>query len=337
MIHKGRFFAIYVILALFSLNGRAEHRSVAVIDTSTSGKLVRVSLGARQGLSLGEPVLFSAGSKKVAVGRVIRVQDNDSVVAVLQSFGEEKPRPDADYELLYGELFPEAENLPDYIADREDERDNPANEKFWTSEGQEPTPELDDDNYNPEIALRPKFPLPRTFNTHNITVGLNIFRNRALPIDVDAAGDPISDIGYTTYNGYSIRYAYTFRSNYWLKSQTPALLSAELGVGIYSFDHTFPASIRPNPTDEIAQVRVIPVQAELRYLIEVSKLFRIYPYLGYQYNIVGAVNGSLIGLEPLMGGRILGGAGAVLVMSNNIDARVEAGSDGVLGGLVVKF
>jgi hypothetical protein len=52
---------------------------------------------------------------------------------------------------------------------------------------------------------------------------------------------------------------------------------------------------------------------------------------------VSAVNGSLNGLEPLMGGRLLGGAGAVLVMSDNIDTRVEGGTDGVLAGLVVKF
>ena len=106
---------------------------------------------------------------------------------------------------------------------------------------------------------------------------------------------------------------------------------------MYTFDHTFPSAIRPNSDQEVANVRVIPIQAELRYLIEVSKLFRLYPYIGYQYNIVSAVNGALNGLEPLMGGRLLGGAGAALVLSDNLDARVEAGSDGVLGGLVVKF
>jgi hypothetical protein len=327
-----------VLACLSSSGARADRRSVVVIDASSSGQLVRVSVGGKQGITLGEPVLFSAGSHRVAAGRVIRVQDTNAVVAVLEKYGTESPGPDADYELIYGEPFPEAANLPDYIADREDERDNPANEKFWVKGDEDTTPELDDDSYTPEISIRPKFPLPRTYSPHNITIGLDVFRNRTLPVegDVDASGN-ITTIGHDTYNGYSLRYAYTFRTNYWLKSQTPALLSAEFGVGMYTFDHTFPIAIRPDPSQEIANVRVIPLQAELRYLIEVSKLFRIYPYIGFQYNVVSAVNGSLSGLEPLMGGRLLGGAGAALVLSDNLDARVEAGSDGVLGGLVVKF
>jgi hypothetical protein len=343
MIHKGRSFpkklvVSLALLACFSREARAERRSVVVIDTSTSGKLVRISVGAKQNVLLGDPVLFTAASQRIAAGRVIRVTDNSSVVAVLEKYGAEAPMPDADYELVYGEPFPEADNLPDYVADREDERDNPANEKFWTGNGEDTTPELDDDNYTPEISIRPKFPLPRTYSPHNITVGLNLFRARALPTDADVGSNgSVGPLGYTTYSGYSIRYAYTFRSHYWLKAQTPALLSAEFGVGLYNFTHTFPTAIRPDVTTLISEVRVIPIQAELRYLLEVSKLFRLYPYVGYQYNVVSAVNGSLTGLEQMMGGRLLGGGGAVLVMSDNIDARVEAGTDGVLGGIVVKF
>jgi len=347
MIHKGQFFTILPLLALLLLldpfGTRAERRSVAIMETSSSGKLVRVSLGARQGITLGEPVLFSASTKKIAAGRVIRVDNDNAVVAVMEKYGSESPVPDADYEILYGEPFEEAANLPDYVSDREDERDNPTNEKFWTQNGEEVTPELDDDTYTPEIKLRPKLPSPRTFSPHNITVGLDIFRNRALPASTDKSGNLSTSSSQTTYNGYSFRYAYTFRSHYWLKTQTPALISAEFGVGVYSFDHTFPKSIRastrPDGTviDGTAGVRVVPLQAELRYLVEVSKLFRLYPYLGYQYNIVSATDGSLTGLEPLMGGRILGGAGAVLVMSDTIDGRIEGGSDGVLGGIVVKF
>lgn len=348
MIHKGRsvagsvrsaVWALPLILASFAPVAHAERRSIVVLDTSSSGKLVRISVGAKQGIVLGGPVLFIAASQKIAAGRAIRVQENNAVVAVLEKYGQESPMPDADYELLYGEPFPEAANLPDYVADREDERDNPSNEKFWVKNEEDTSPELDDDNYSPEIAIRPKFPLPRTYSPHNITVGLNIFRNHALPTaaDVDPNSGAVANTGYTTYNGYSIRYAYTFRTNYWLKSQTPALISAEFGIGMYTFNHTWPAAIQPDPNIDVAEVRVIPLQFELRYLIEVTRLFRLYPYIGYQYNVVSAVNGSLSGLQPLMGSRLLGGAGAVLVMSDNIDARVEGGSDGVLGGLVVKF
>lgn len=342
MIHKGSRLPnlaplLLAVLALFPKEAGAERRSVLVTETSSSGKLVRITIGARQGLALGEAVLFSAGGSRVAAGRAIRVQDDDAVVAVLQKYGSETPKIEADYELLYGEPFPEAANLPDYVADREEERDNPQNEKFWVKDDEDTSPELDDDNYSPEVSIRPKFPLPRTFSPHNITIGLNAFRNRALSSGVDDEGQAIIPTGYTTYNGYSLRYGYTFRSHYWLKAKTPALLSAELGVGMYNFDHTFPTVLRPDPDVDVAQVRVVPIHVELRYLVEVSKLFRLYPYLGYQYNIVSAVRGSLIGLEPLRGGRLLGGGGAVLVMSDTIDARVEAGTDGVLGGIVVKF
>ncbi len=339
MIHKGRAFSLFTLFLtlLFPLEGSAERRSIIVSEASSSGKLVRITIGARHGVVLGEAVLFSSAGTRIAAGRAIRVEDSHSVVAVLEKYGSENPRPEADYELLYGEPFPEAANLPDYVADRQDERDNPQNEKFWVKEDGDFNPELDDDNYTPEIAIRPKFPLPRTYSPHNITIGLGIFRNHALAVADSETGEAQEPSGYSTYNGYALRYAYTFRSHYWLKSQTPALLSAEFGFGMYNFDHTFPASIRPNPNEDVAQVRVIPIHVGVRYLIEVSKLFRLYPYLGYQYNIVSAVNGSLNGLEPLMGGRILGGAGAVLVMSDNIDARLEGGTDGVLAGLVVKF
>jgi hypothetical protein len=342
MIHKGRSFPILAplllqVLALFSLEVRAERRAIVVTEASTSGKLVRITIGARQGLTLGEAVLFSTGGARVAAGRAIRVQDNDAIVAVLQKYGAESPQVEADYELLYGEPFPEAANLPDFVVDREEERDNPQNEKFWEKEEQDQSPELDDDNYTPEVSIRPKFPLPRTFSPHNITIGLATFRNKELSTSSDELGAAIIPNGYTTYNGYVFRYAYTFRSHYWLKAKTPALLSAEFGFGLYNFQHTFPAALRPDPESSVAQVRVVPIHMGLRYLVEVSKLFRLYPYLGYQYNIVSAVDGSLTGLQPLQGGRLLGGAGGVLVLSNSVDARIEAGTDGVLGGLVVKF
>jgi len=339
MIHKS--LLAFALAALLAQDAHAEKRNVVVLDSSTSGRLVRLSIGARQGLVLGEAVLFSSSTVKVAAGRVIRVEDTSAVVAVLEKYGSEQPRVDTDYVLLYGEPFPEAENLPDYIVDREDERDNPANERFWEKNAEEGTPELDDENYAPEIALRPKFPQPKTYSPHNITVGLQIFRNRALaaagPDSTETVNEPGTSSSHTTYNGYSMRYAYTWRSNYWLKSTSAALLSAEFGVGMYNFDHTFPSGIRPDPNADVTQIRVIPIHIELRYLLEVSRLLRLYPYVGWQYNLVSAVNGSLVGLEPLMGGRLLGGAGAVLVMSNTIDLRIEGGSDGVLGGLVVKF
>jgi hypothetical protein len=233
-------------------------------------------------------------------------------------------------ELLFGEPFDEAVNLPDYVVDREDENDNPGNERFFEAEAEENSPELDDDNYTPEVTLRPKFPEPRLYSTHNLTVGLSLFRNRALATAADPESQDVDDNDYTTYQGYTIRYAYTFRTHYWLRSRAAALLSLEGMFGVYNFNHTFPDS-------RVAQVRVIPLGANMRYMVEVSKLFRLYPYVGYQYFVVSAVNGTLDQLEPIKGGRLFGGAGAQLVMSNAIDARLEAGSDGIMGGIVVKF
>lgn len=331
MIHKAPIYlAFLLVFSLLPADALALRRTVLVTETSTSGRLVRLAIGSQAGLNPGEPVLFSAADKKIAAGRVVRSDAGSSIVAVLEKYGEESPSADTDYELLFGEPFDEAANLPDYVADREDEIDNPGNERFFEKGGGEISPELDDENYTPEVTLRPKFPDPRTFNTHNLTVGLQFFRNRALPTTEDPDPNAGNNASYTTYQGYTVRYAYTFRTHYWLRSRAAALLSIEGTFGVYNFDHTFPDS-------RVAQVRVIPLGGNLRYMIEVSKLFRLYPYVGYQYFIVSAVNGTLTQLERLMGGRLLGGAGAQLVMSDSIDSRLEVGSDGVMGGIVVKF
>jgi hypothetical protein len=339
MILKGRIcLATLALAALFSVEARADLRPIVVTETSTSGKLVRISLGSSQGLKQGAPVLFSVASRKVAAGRVVQLGDSTAVVAVLEKYGTESPSVDADYELLFGEPFPEAANLPDFVADREDKLPNPGNERFHIPRTEEASPELDDDNYNPEITLHPKLPEPRTFSTHNVTIGVAAFRNRGLPTDGNYdPNNPPADFGHDIYNGFALRYAYTWRANYFLKQDLFTLVSVEATLGLYNFEHTFPSSIQNNPSLQLAEIRVIPIGVEIRYMWEVSKLFRLYPYVGYQYNVVGAINGSQAGIDGLKGTRLTGGAGAQLVMSESVDARLEGGSDGVLGGLVVKF
>jgi hypothetical protein len=331
MIHKASAsLTLLLLCSLFAQPAQAERRETLVTDSSTSGKLVRVNIGARAGIAAGEPVLFSAGSKKIAAGRVFRADERSSIVVILEKYGSESPTLDMEYELLYGEPFPEADNLPDYVADREEEEDNPANERFFDKEGEELSPELDDDNYTPEVTLRPKLPEPRTYSPHNITVGLAMYRNRTLPTPDTTNNDDPKQSSYTTYQGYSIRYAYTFKTHYWLRSSTTALISVEGSFGVYNFEHKF-------TDDEMASIRVIPLGFNLRYLVEVSKLFRLYPYAGFQYNLVSAVRGPIVYLENIRGGQLFGGAGAQLVMSNSLDARLQAGSDGLLAGVVVKF
>lgn len=310
-------------------NAFSERREVVVSEISTSGKLVRISIGEDAGLSYGEPVLLSDSDVKVAAGRIVQVSKNSAVIALLEQYGNSPPSAEFNYDLLYGEPFDEADNLPNYVVDRDEETPNPANEKFFTPEGEELTPELDDDSYSPEVTLKPKFPDPKTYSPHNITIGAALFRNRALPGANDTSLTQ-EITRYTTYQGWAFRYAYTFRTHYWFRVKAPALVSIEAALGIYNFDHTFPGN-------RTAQVRVTPIGFNARYLIEVSKLFRMYPYIGYQNNIVSAVNGNRTGLEPIEGGRLLGGGGAQLVMSDAIDSRLEAGTDGVLFGLVMKF
>lgn len=334
---KTSFLSILLTATLFSTPASAEKRSILVTESSTSGKLIRITLGANAGLIQGEPVLISDGKNKIAAGRVVRVAPTYSIVAVLEKYADSGPAVESDYEMLFGEPFDEAENLPDYVVDREEEMDNPANETFMEAKAMEENPDLDDDNYTPEISLRPKLPIPQTYKTHNITVGTNIFRNRALASPANPDLNANSNTAYSTYHGYSVRYAYTFKTHYWLRMRTPALMSAEFGFGVYNFEHTFPDT-------RVANIRVIPLSIQLRYLVELSRLFRLYPYIGYQQNVVtifqsdntpaGPSSGDL---SPIRGGRLVGGAGGQLVMSESIDGRVEFGSDGLLAGLVVKF
>lgn len=328
MIHKSSFL---LLAALLPSLAQAELSVVSIIDASSSGRVVRINLDASAGLEEGEPVLFRADGQRVASGRVIRLESGSAVIGIAETYGGKQLTKDGAWELLHGEPFDEAPNLPDYVADREDETPNPANERFFTPDGREieSTPELDDENYTPEITLRPKFPEPKLYSPHNITVGVALFRNRTLPTGQNPSSDP-NQANFTTYQGYTLRYAYTFRTSYWLSGRTQALISAEASWGSYSFNHTFPAG-------NVAQVRVMPLGFNLRYQIEMSRLFRLYPYIGYQNNIVSATNGSAGDLRGIKGGRLLGGAGAQLIMSDNIDSRLEGGSDGVMFGLVVKF
>jgi hypothetical protein len=320
-----------LLLALFLPKAAlAELSPVTVMDASSSGRTVRINLDSSAGLLKGEPVLFTRDGNKIAAGRVLRMENGSSVITILETFAG-KLEKGGEWELLYGQPMDNAANLPDYIADREDATDNPANEKFFTADGKEleASPELDDENYTPEVTLRPKFPDPKLYSPHNITVGFALFRNRALATSSNANNSGRSS--YTTYNGYTLRYAYTFRTHYWLREKTQSLVSVEATWGSYTFNHTFPNS-------RAAQIRVMPIGFNLRYLIEMSKLFRMYPYVGYQNNIVTAsAIDSANNINIIRGGRLLGGAGAQLVMSDSIDSRIEAGSDGVTFGLVVKF
>ena len=310
-----------------ALGASAAEQTVKVLEASSTGKTLRINLGRNVGLNLNESVLITDAGQKVAAARVIRVSDDTAVIQVVDSYSAAQGLSVGNYSMIFGEPMDDVPQLPEYTADKNLAPENPANERFFTPDGREleNSPDLDDEHYSPEVALRPKFPESRTYAPNNITAGIGIFRNRSV---ANATSD---GLGYATYQGYSFRYAYNFRTSYWLKEKTAAILSAEVGVGTY----VFPSVIATGQTSE---VRVVPLSFEMRYLIGLSKMFRIYPYLGYQTNIVGASSGiDASYLAPLSGGRLLGGIGGQLVLSEVLDARVEGGTDGVLFGLVLKF
>ena len=320
-----------LVSSLCIQEAKAESRAITVLDKSSSGKLVKLDLGGKANLRQGEAVLMHSGPRKVAAGRVVRMNGNSAIIAVLEKYSDQNPGD--SMELLFGEPFDEAENLPDYVADRDLESPNPANERFFTADGEEikQGPDLDDENYSPEVSLKPKMPDSKIYSPHNITLAVDMFRNRDLVSDVDANGQAIVvSNSYSMYQGYSLRYAYTFRTNYWVRQRVRSLISVEGSVGIYHFTHTFPGN-------QVIPVQVIPLAFDVRYMIDISKIFFLYPYIGYQNNIVSAQGGSSSALTPLKGGRLLGGLGAELAMSDTIDFRLDAGTDGVLIGLVTKF
>ena len=141
MNHKSRIAQITILflLALLTKPAMAERKQITVLETSTSGKLFRVNLGSRAGLNFGSPFLLRDGSKKLGAGRVIQLNDGTAVLAIMESYDPGKVM-EGEYELLFGEPFEEADNLPDYVADRDDEIENPANEKFFTTDGKERFP-----------------------------------------------------------------------------------------------------------------------------------------------------------------------------------------------------
>jgi len=274
-----------------------------------------------------------SANNQLAAARTIRVGPEESVVYIVENYsGSSNIQTGQNYNILYGVPL-NVPDLPDNLSDIEAAEarlpNNPEDERFFTPNGEElpKTPDIDDDSYTPEVTLRPKFPEFTDFSPHNITVGVSLFRNKDLQ---QLTATPPNSNAMRTYQGYSLRYAYTFRSYFWLRKKTPALLSAELGIGTYRFNHTFSSS-------QMAEINVMPLIFNFRYLIEVNKLFRIYPYLGYQNNIVSANSSTNTSIGNLGGGRLLGGGGAMAIMSKTMDVRLDAGTDGILFGLVTKF
>ena len=324
---------ILVLCMAFPAIVHAARKEISIGAMSSSGRTLKINAGMNDGLHLREAILLRSEDAKIAAARIIRLKPDESVVYIVEAYGSMGLQQDSPYNILYGVPLDNIPDLPDEMTAATEAQDklpdNPQDERFFTPEGREveSKPDIDDDHYTPEVSLRPKFPDSSNFNSHNITVGVGLFRNRDLQ-QVQATGS--SGYATTSYQGYLIRYAYTWRTNYWLRKKTPALLSIEGGVGTYSFVNTF-------ADGSVGQVNVLPISFNLRYLLEVSKLFRVYPYIGYQNNIVSADTSNAAIVRRMSGGRLLGGGGMQLLVSKSMDARLDAGTDGVLLGLVTKF
>ncbi len=355
-----RLFSLVPTALLFT--GALAHADLAdssILERSTSGRTIRISGTGRLPIHPGEAVLLQDDSgNRLAAARVLKTQQDNTIVYVVEEYVTNDFQPGQSVDVLYGvplmnvpELPPNITSAGEFSANPGNEQLTPDNQEFrpkpserlFTPDGRpldesheeiaEPAkaPDVDEDKYYPEYPLRPKYPTRPDFSTHNLTVGVNMFRNREVTDTVKAAGVN----HYSTYQGYSLRYAYNFETSLWLEShRTPALMSFEVGFGMYNFIHHY-------SNGASTDVRVIPISGTFRYLIRANRLFKIYPYAGYQDNFVSATsataNANTSSLSVLKGGRLLGGAGAMLTTSESTDARFEVGTDGYLLGLVVKF
>lgn len=347
------------LLAAAHSQALAEVSNTEILERSTSGRTVRVVGGGNLGIRPGEAVLLQDGGKRLASGRVLRTTQDSAIVYVVEEYVTNDFQPGQSLNLLHGVPLADVPELPAEAYAQDSLPANPGDEqvtpdgrefspkpmeRLFTPDGRSLSdsreeemapytpPDVDEDRYNPEKPLRPRYPSRKDFTTHNLTLGVGLFRNREI---VTGSTTTNNTNTYITRQGYALRYAYNFETHLWNQGRpNPALLSFEIGWGIYNFVHSFSNGASAN-------VRVMPISGSFRYLIRANRSFKIYPYAGYQNNLVSATdstsNASTASLSRLQGGRLMGGAGAMLVTSETIDARVEAGTDGILMGLVVKF
>lgn len=318
---------LYLSLGIFVLTNplaHAERRDISVLDRSSSGRTLKISAGQKDGLHMQEAVLFQDQGKKLVAGRIIALQNDSAVAYLVETYGGQHNIPKgSQYNILYGVPLGDIPQLPDNIADTLPS--NPQNERFFAHDGKElTTPDLDDSTYEPETKLRPNFPEKNLYSTHHISIGVDLFRN------YDVSQSTSSKSTMTLYQGYALRYQYNFRSSIWIGRKVPAWFGPELGFGVYNFNKTLTANHH-------ASIKVMPLSANIKYMIELNKFLRIYPYVGYENNLVQATTDSSTSISNLSEGGIFGGAGASMVMSENIDARFDVGSDGILVAAVVKF
>lgn len=329
------FLSLFLSCLAASLPAFASRQDISILEASSSGKTVRINAGTGAGLRQNDAVLIRTESKKLAAARVLQASGDMAVLRIVEDYNGEPLEVGGAYTLVYGEAYDNAPNLPDYVSSRDEEAENPSNERFFTKDGRElehESPDLEDEKYSPEVVARPEFPRPPEIFPHNLTIGVASFRNR----DLGGIDRTPQDLGvYTSYYGYAVRYAYAFASNYWLRTRRRAIFATEVGLGTYTFDYTF----KDNTT---AAVKVFPISFTGRYLIPLSDLFRFYPYIGYENNIVTVSSNTTHSLDSLRGGRLMAGGGVVLNLprldlAKDQDLRFEFGTDGFLAGLVFKF
>ncbi len=310
-----------------------------------------ITAGSRDGLKMKEAILIRRKNKKLAAARVIRLFAEKAAIYVVARYSREQPaktKGNHTFNILYGIPMAGVPKLPPGIASRvggraggggfadEIEDDlglNPQDENYITDKGREYEPEIDDEDYTPEVTVRPEFPPTNYRREHNISVGLGLFRNANLSAALNEESPDSSST--TTYAGIFARYTYNFHTFYWLIKKRRALISIEASMGVYNFPFTdFTRVVNAQK----AQIEVIPLGVYVHYNFELSPLFTAYPYLGYQYNIVSATNNfPNEHLDDLRGGGMAFGIGSSLVISRTINVRLDAGNDGTFVGTVVKF
>lgn len=322
-----RKFITFLIVGFYTLSAQAIQRDVTIQDKSTSGRTVRINAGQKDGLGLREALLIREENQKLVAARIIAVQPDSSVAFIVEKYSETQIPKGGQYNILYGVPLGDIPDLPDNISDTLPP--NPQDEKFFTPQGEEiaSTPDLDDDNYEPEVKIRPNFPDKKINTPHHLTMGVGLYRNANLAETTLTNGNRSAK---SMYQGYAMRYQYNFKSSFWMGSRVPVWIGAELGWGVYNFNQSY-------PNNSHAAIRVIPLNANVKYIWEINKFLHLYPYVGVQNNIVQASAPATAPVNDLRGTSIIAGGGARMLMSENIDARVDVGIDGALIAAVVKF
>ena len=332
------FFLIILLgAALWVEETSAKRSEILILEKSSSGLTLMINAGDQMGLTINEAILIRRRDKKLIAARVIKLFPDRSAVYIVAKYSEEILYKGEAYNMLYGIPLLGVPELPEGTLSAIDEvlvddlEENPGSERLFTKEGREFEPEPDGTEYNPETALRPKFPKPNYKKNHSINIGVAGFQNTSIPLKIKSPQSNPS----TLYSGTWLSYIHNFDIQLWIRKRILLPFSLEVGIGVYNFkvkDTSLPEG------QQFTGIEVFPAFTRLYYNLEWNKKFFSYLYAGYEYNIVSAQGElSLERVNFLIANRPTFGIGSGLAISRTIDLRFDFGITGFMVGTGIKF